>query len=109
MILFFSRTSSIAIPLRYPDLDTSMYIAHKQLPKDIEPQSAVPQTFLDFADNKKTKDTEAFKKSLIPIQEGAGVDKQTAAALAKPVKVSFPFIIYWVLYKYANKFTDHQL
>lgn len=82
------RCSSIAIPLRYPDLDKSTYIAHKQLPKEIEPQSAVPQTFQDFVANKHTKDTEAFKKSLGPIQEGAGLDEQTSEALKKPIKVS---------------------
>ena len=64
-----------------------MYIAHKKLPEPIEPQSSIPQTFLDFTDNKKTKETEAFVKNLVPIQEGSGVDKQTAEALKKPVKV----------------------
>ena len=73
--------------MKYPDLDTSAYIAHKKLPAEIEPQPVVPQTFLDFADNKKTKDTEAFKKNLLPLQEGAGLDSKTAEALKKPVKV----------------------
>lgn len=75
----YSRCSSVRVPLKYPKLDTSAYISHKTLPSEPEPQSAVPQDFLDQIHVKRD-------------QKGGGADPQVEEALQNPVKVSYSHV-----------------
>ena len=87
---FTFRSSAIYTPLTYPDLGNSVYVGHKEIPREIPPESAIPTSFTKAADSPSSKEAKQLEDTLAPLnsvnQTGHGKD-QVELALSKPVKV----------------------
>ena len=81
-------------PIRHPNLDESAYVQHKIVPEPIEPQSVVPEKFLNAVQHPKSKDAKDLEKTLEGLnsvnQKGSGLNEETEKALNQPIKVRCP-------------------
>ena len=82
---------SLLVPLRYPNINRSAFVEHKELPTEPSPQSVVPQKFLNAVEHPKSEDAKELQKSQEPLdavnQIGRGTSEETEAALRQPIKV----------------------
>ena len=87
---FYSSTSYNYQPLNYPDLGKSVYIVHKEIPRQKDPEPAIPECFTKAVEKPTSIEAKQLHETLEPLnsvnQTGHGKD-QAEIALAKPVKV----------------------
>ena len=91
---FYSSTSYNYQPLNYPDLGKSVYIVHKEIPRQKDPEPAIPECFTKAVEKPTSIEAKQLHDTLEPLnsvhQTGHGKD-QAEIALAKPVKVKSLF------------------
>ena len=91
----FSSIVNCYQPIRNPNLDESAYMQNEIVPEPIEPQSVVPEKFLNVVEHLKSKDAKDLEKTLDGLnsvnQKGSGLNEETEKALNQPIKVRYPF------------------
>lgn len=98
-------TSTLYKPLFHPNLNESVFIDHKEVPESADPQSSVPEKFLEAVEHPKSTAAKDLKEKVETLnQVGNGPDQQLETALARPVQVSFFSFFFAVIVTFIHSF-----
>lgn len=111
---YIFSTSLDYAPLFHPNLDNSVFIAHKELPSAPPPQPVVPENFLEAVEHPSSSAAKKLEESLEPLeainQIGSGSDQKLETALSKPVQVRVQLNCYaYMFYIIAFGFVDYRV